>query len=139
MYDWMHTGKQKGLFGDDGTCPCCGAPEETQAHIFQCMNPTIIRARETNIKSFTSYLQQHCIPAEIIECVIELVTAFFTASEPKIRHTSATTKAIIDAQQKIGIEPFTRGFLSKKWLNSLIKMKSNQPKSKIKTIDCGIT
>ena len=138
MYDWMHTGKQKGLFGDDGTCPCCGAQEETQAHIFQCMNPTIVRARETSIKSFTSHLQQHRIPPELIECAVELVKAFFNKSEPKIRQISATTKQIIDAQQKIGIESFTRGFLSKQWLTSLIRMKSNQPKTKIKTIIQGL-
>lgn len=96
------------------------------------------KTRETSIKSYTTYLQQNKIPPEYIECAIELTKAFFNNTTPSIRHTSATTSTIIQAQTKIGIELFTRGFLSTQWLQTMIQNKHRHPKTKIKLIIQGL-
>jgi hypothetical protein len=33
---WLNTGEQQAHMHQTGECPCCGWPQETQLHMFQC-------------------------------------------------------------------------------------------------------
>jgi hypothetical protein len=77
MYNWLHTGLQKELFGHDGTCPCCGKTDETQLHMFQCPNPDMIRARKLGLKSLHQHLREKHVPPDVSGCLVELCTSLF--------------------------------------------------------------
>ena len=124
--------------GQDSTCPCCGAPDETQSHIFQCNNPDVQRTMTTSLNSFKLYLQQHKLPMQLIECAVELCNSFFHRTTPSIRHTSQLTKTLIQQQLHRGHELFLRGFISSAWLDALVSLKTQQPKTKIKHILHGL-
>ena len=138
MNGWLNHGHQKGKLRKDSTCPCCGLPDETQAHIFQCPNPTVILTRTNSIKALQTYLREHKVAIELIECVIELCNAFFNQSTTNIRHTSSITSNLITSQLKLGLELFTRGYLSNEWLTASKHYHKQHPKTKLKHILHGL-
>ena len=138
MNGWLNHGHQKGKLGKDSTCPCCGLPDETQAHIFQCTNPTVNTTRLSSIKAMKAYLTENKVAIELIECVIELCNAFFHQSSPNIRHTSAITSNLIKSQLSLGLELFTRRYLTSEWISAAKHYHKQQPKAKLKHILHGL-
>ena len=53
---WLNTGRQKGHQGKDPSCPCCGAKEETQLHMFQCQSAASRQAHKQAFKNIATDL-----------------------------------------------------------------------------------
>lgn len=140
MYNWLNSGRQKGLMEHDPTCPCCGAPEETQLHMFQCNNPTVSKTRTSSIASFRKHLTESKIPAPITNLIHDIVQHTINSSPlpqlppstPQVLHTAYTQ------QRRIGMELMTRGFLATGWIKAIRYYTHDKTDQKVKAILLGL-
>jgi hypothetical protein len=125
MYNWLRTGHQKELLGEDSTCPCCWKKVETQLHIFksQSGHDSSTQVRHS-IHSLHQHLREKHIPP-ISGCLIELCTSLFEQQEP-----------CLDMWIPI-IELFTRGFLSSSWIQAIQFFTNDKVEQKAKVIVIG--
>ena len=66
MFDWVHTGHQKGKMYQDTYCTYCGAEEETLTHIFQCKESQMTSTRHESIEVMKKTLQGINCPAQVM-------------------------------------------------------------------------
>jgi hypothetical protein len=138
MYNWLNTGHQKELFGEDGTCPCCGKEDETQIHMFQCPNPDMVRTRKLAVTNLHQHLREKHIPPDISGCLIELCSSVFEQREPNLDTSIPVMRTVIQHQQSIGYELLTRGFLSTAWITALQHFTKDKVEQKAKIIILGL-
>jgi hypothetical protein len=65
MYGWLNVGHQKIKLEQDGLCPCCGKEEETQIHLYRCMNSTMRESLEFGIKEMEKTLYKSGMAAQV--------------------------------------------------------------------------
>jgi hypothetical protein len=65
MYGWLNVGHQKIKLEQDGLCPCCGKEEETQIHLYRCMNSTMRESLAIGTKEMEKTLYKSGMAAQV--------------------------------------------------------------------------
>ena len=128
MNGWLNSGRQKGLFGEQPECPCCGWHKETQLHMFQCMNPDMRRTQTSSFKLLKTYYHEHKIPAMVYIPFLRMCKAacnfenfiWHDKSAPEIKQAT-------DSQQVLGGEFLLQGYLTPDWLEAIRRHHPDKP------------
>jgi hypothetical protein len=120
MYEWLNVGSQKKKMGGDGTCPCCGAAEEDQLHLYRCKNEKMQETLANSISNLNTKLVKEGLTTPvytaIINCICEAV------QQPPLSRYEIEDDDVIkcmESQETLGTESFLRGFHHIDWLHLL--------------------
>ena len=120
---WLHTGRQKGLFGHGSACPCCGHHEETQIHIMQCPHAGTAKARKGAFKLLEKYYHQHKVPASVYVPFVKLCWAAIEDSDLHVHDpVLPSVETAIMNQKKLGGEFLLQGYLTRDWLVAIMQV-----------------
>jgi hypothetical protein len=138
MNGWLNSGRQKGLFGKEKSCPCCGWHEETQMHMLQCTSPAMQQNRKSAFKSLEKYYHQHKIPALVYIPFIRICHAACEIWEPNLGPLPPEIHKAVTAQQELGGEFTLRGYLTADWITALQSQGINKVESKLNHMYLGL-
>ena len=113
MNEWLNTGRQKGHFGQVPECPGCGWHEETQLHMFQCLEPKAVAARKAAFKTMTNYYHEKSIPAWVAKPFIRMCSNICNKNSNDTVHLDSPpiVQVAIQQQLKLGPDFLLRGYL----------------------------
>jgi hypothetical protein len=140
MNGWLNVGHQKQKMGRDGQCPCCGAQDETQMHLFHCQNADMKRAKTIAIRAMSEHLISKGLPTKILQPFLALVKHFLlnTTSPQSIANEFPHLKTTLLQQERIGPEATLRGYLCKGWLHDIQRYTNTQVDRKCKSMFIGL-
>jgi hypothetical protein len=125
----MIGGAQKRKMDRDGICPCCGAEEEDQLHLFRCKDERMQQTLCERIAAANTKLLKEGLTTPVY-------TAFINSICEAVQHPPLSTYEIKDdedvlrcmeAQEMLGTEAILRGFHHIDWLH-LLRDKWVKPK-----------
>ena len=122
MYEWTPLGRKNYDFHHEPNCPCCGFEIETIAHMYQCPNARMLKARQTALETMSKYLTHRKLPYIIRTCALDLVREYcgFITTPPTYESTDAI--AIWNAQKTFAPDLFLWGFLVTEWRTAMEKL-----------------
>ena len=136
---WLNTGIQKGLFRQTREYPCCGAAEETTAHMFQCREPTMKETRDTSFKTLKKYYHQHDIPAIAYVPLAKLLWLSSKKNTMAIKESvSPIVRTAVESQTSLGIDFTLLGYLSEEWYSALMTINSDKAQQHLRHLHLGI-
>jgi hypothetical protein len=118
MAGWLNVGHQKMKMHKDGRCPCCGADDETQLHLFTCAQPDMTRARTAALVSMAAHLQECGVPKQLHRTFMDLVKHYLL-DQPLPNDLPPDILAALNEQLQFGIDLTLRGYLSNKWVHAM--------------------
>jgi hypothetical protein len=136
MNGWLNVGHQKDKMGQDGQCPCCGAQDETQLHLFHCQNADMRRTRTLALTTMTEHLISKGLPSKVLQPFVALIRSFVsnTTNPPSIADRFPHMETTIRQQEQIGPEATLRGYLCKGWLKDIQKYTTSHVDRKCKAM-----
>ena len=118
--NWLNVGHQKRHMKKIGNCPVCGAPDETQLHMYQCAHAGARRTRCHAFKQMKEYLFQNGIPTQIGNAFTNICETACNNRQMKSRYPySPDVERAVKSQCNLPRDFILKGFLSNEWLQAL--------------------
>ncbi len=125
---WLNTGEQQAHMHQTGKCPCCGWPQETQLHMFQCRHPDVTRTRATSIANLTKYYHDSHVPPEVYAPLLRMIKSSCRNTDLTwTKHLSPTITKAIANQTILGHDLTLRGYLSREWMMAIHHYNPDKP------------
>lgn len=111
-HNWRHHGAINDL------CPCCGAPDETFAHLLRCQASPMQSLRQQILQKVVSVGSDALLPAPIIR-LVELMLRSCFGELPHDPPLPSVLQKIWSCQKRIGLINFAHGWISTGWAQGL--------------------
>ena len=119
-HNWRHHG------ADNDRCPCCGTPDETFHHLFQCPHERIRQLCTNSLKYIEQAGSALKIPASIIWLALRIIqNECAIADHPP--PTDPVLSKVWEAQAKLGFPNFMLGWFSRSWRKAIQHYGSADP------------
>ena len=111
---------------DIAHCPGCSEADETFDHLFHCPHPLLASAREEIIAALRKKGLERHIPRPFLDCISSIFTSHFTTTRPDTPPHPRLATAL-EAQSRIGLDMFFRGYLTVAWTTALDDLGADHP------------
>ena len=119
-HNWRHHG------ATTDKCPCCGRRDETFDHLFRCESSTLVALRRELLKDMSRVASAERLPPEVITLAI-----FILRSSQTSEYSTPNLQPVMDqvwrSQQRIGLNHFITGYVSREWGKAMAKFGSKDP------------
>jgi hypothetical protein len=134
MFRWLavgHNWRKCNLTTDK--CPCCGEPDKTYLHLYQCSNDRMTRAKSIAYTDIKRTCKDAKVPPFFVTVFMRaLRVAHEDVSLPTADSPEVTT--VYNDQANVGFHNMAVGFLAKSWTTLLQILGVNHPESMMETI-----
>ena len=130
LYGWLpvgHNWLKCNLTSDK--CPCCGAPDETFAHLLQCKHNDLKLARYEAYTTIENKSRELKIPKLFTTTFISLLKVTLEGIPFPSSFPSPELESASRSQRTIGMYNMVIGFFSKEWTTTLQSMGLEHPKT----------
>ena len=134
MYRWLavgHNWRKCNLTTDK--CPCCGEPDKTYLHLYQCANDRMKKAKSIAYTNFHRTCKDAKVPPFFVTVFMKALRVAHEGAPPP-RADSPEVATAYDDQANIGFHNMAVRFLAKSWITLLQILGVNHPESMMETI-----
>ena len=110
-------------------CPCCGAPDETFAHLLQCTHEDLVTTRAIAYTSIQRDCDELKIPKTFTTTFLSLLKVPLEGHEFPSSFPTAELETAANSQRTIGMYNMAIGLLTAKWTTALGTLGMKHPKS----------